>query len=530
MQDRGSLTEYPDLPSQSGVNGIITFVGMFLTFIKKELNHMKTKPLLVAAGMLFGLSASAFAQATFQVGSVPPSADINTGHTELAGAITFTIIKGTTVDGTITISYGVPITCAFANVVITNNLVGGAAPTVDAGASDNAAGRLVIHVTAGSSKGNFTVSNVRVSLVGFVPPKLDASISMVGNLVVAGQSTVTVIISIAAGMASVTSTVGAINAVAGTVTTQPTIRVKEGFLNAFNNNTYLNISGTGATTYGLWLRFTLSALPPSGIAVAFPSTAGCVDSSGAATSAVFQLIDSTGAALSSHTISSTSTSRIVYYRLKTSSDPTKIETMQFSPTLSVSGSTPLPLAQASVSLTATFAPIGTAFDSNGKVITVALGKAPRFVASEVGPATLFTTSNLVTTLLIPFASRISVTGVDTAIALANTTSDPGTAVMGVTGAVKQSGTATFYLYPDGAPFSFPTGSIASGKTYTVLLSQLLAAVKGAPGDFNGYIIIVTQFTNAHGVYTITDFKSFSNSGQAMIISSARTTTPEALNH
>ncbi len=133
-----------------------------------------------------------------------------------------------------------------------------------------------------------------------------------------------------------------------------------------------------------------------------------------------------------------------------------------------------------------------------------------------------------TTLLIPFASRIAATGYDTGIVIANTTSDPGTAVMGVTGAKKQSGTATFYFYPNGAPFSFATPIIESGKTYTALLSQLLAAA-GAPPDFSGYIIIVTQFTNAHCVYTITDFKSFYNSGQALIISAARTTTPEALN-
>jgi hypothetical protein len=204
--------------------------------------------------------------------------------------------------------------------------------------------------------------------------------------------------------------------------------------------------------------------------------------------------------------------------------------MQLSPTLTVSSST-LPLPQASVTFTATFAPIGTAFDSSGSVIPVAVGKAPRFVASEVGPATLFSIKNPVTTLLIPYAFRSPVSGYDTNIVIANTTSDPGTAVMGVTGAVKQSGTATFYFYPNvGSPFNRTVGTIATGTTYASRLSDLLALPPGGPTDFTGYIIIVTQFSNAHCVYTITDFKSFSNSWQAMIISAARTAAPEALDH
>ncbi len=73
---------------------------------------MKTKTILIAAVMFFALTASAFAQATFSVSSIPETTVVNSGFTEKTGDIMFTTVAGTpaSVTGTFTISYGVPIT------------------------------------------------------------------------------------------------------------------------------------------------------------------------------------------------------------------------------------------------------------------------------------------------------------------------------------------------------------------------------------------------------------------------------------
>jgi len=345
-----------------------------------------------------------------------------------------------------------------------------------------------------------------------------------------------VISAISNGIATVTSTVGVINAVTGVVTTNPVMKVKENYLNAFADNTYSQL----AAGRGVWIRFTLSGAPPTGVTLGFPATAN-TDSTG-----VFELVDSAGAVLTSQTISSTSTSLVVYYKLVTNSDPALIETLSVNVTPSTTGAT-LPLSQISITFTATLAPIGTAFDSNGNVIDPVANpsKAPRFAALEVGPASLFGITGSSTSLLLPYASVVSASGYDTGIAIANTTTDPGTTVMGFATAVKQSGKATFYFYPAyasgaaGTPFTYTTaagspgtgldasGNIASGSTYSVLLSELLKAAS-APADFSGYIFISTGFTNGHCQYIITDFKAFANGALALIINGARTTTPESL--
>jgi len=204
-----------------------------------------------------------------------------------------------------------------------------------------------------------------------------------------------------------------------------------------------------------------------------------------------------------------------------------------------------PLSTVAISATATFAPIGNAFNSSGGLIATPI---PRYSVAEVGPASLLGVSGSATAMIVPFASTVSASGYNTGLAVANTTTDPGaTAMFGITSAVKQAGTITFYFYPQQVgstapvPFSYTTGAslpgtgldsagrLPSGSTYTALLSQLLAAAS-APADFSGYIIIVTAFTNAHCQYIITDFHAFANGGQAMIIAGNRGATPEGLNH
>lgn len=124
-----------------------------------------------------------------------------------------------------------------------------------------------------------------------------------------------------------------------------------------------------------------------------------------------------------------------------------------------------------------------------------------------------------TVLMLPYASTQA--GFDTGIAISNTTRDPGTAILGLSGAVPQSGPVTFYLYPEvGNPFSYAAGNLAAGKTYVALLSQILAEA-GRPAAFSGYVIAVTGFADASGVYTVSNFSTLSAFSGTMSTISAR---------
>jgi len=520
---------------------------------------MKTRTLLIAAVMFLGLAAASFAQATFTVGSIPVTAVINTGQVEQTGDITFTQVNNgnATVAGTITVTYpGTPITVAMSatngnpgfgvrivNAAATGGVLtvaGNPAPTGDLGilsvssGATTGTGQVVIAIPAGLTGLSFTLTGVRVAVAGTTLSNQVALISTTNNAITAGQTSVVVISSIAPGIASIkTTTTGNINAVTGGVAANPVITVKEGFLNAFGDPTVATEAG---------IRITLSANPPAGVSVVFPATASTA-------SALWETMNSDGTILNAPvTISSTSSNLTVFYREVSPNDPTQQETLTINPTLSVSSTATLPLPATTITYTVSLAPIGTAFDTNNAVITTA-SLIPRYAALEVGPATLFTITGLNTVMLVPFAQTVTALGFNTGLAISNTTEDPGTTAMGFTTATPQSGTMTFYFFPslpsptgtNPTNFTYTTtagspgngldasGRLISGGTYSVLLSQLLAAA-GQPADFSGYIFIITNFTNAHGFWTISDFKSFSQGGAILIVPGARNFSGENLNN
>ncbi|GEM_PF-2252442 len=506
---------------------------------------MKFKTILVAAVMFLGLTAAAFAQATFSVGSIPVTTVTNTGQTERTGDITFTHISGTSNLGTITIAYGVPITVPLSSPYITVTGSGGyAGAAVNAGASNNASGLLVIDVPAGATAGTIVVSGVRVAIAGTSLTNLVASISSVGNAIVAGQTNVTVISSIAAGIASVgtgtTASAATIQGVSGAISGSAVITVTEGYLDAFK------LAGTGDTT-SVVLRITLDKAPPAGVTVTFPSSAS---EEGSLPGIWVHCSSSGGTVSSAYTFTSGSTALSAYFRISTLTSVTAIQTVTIPVTLSVSSSATFPIPATVVSYKVSLAPVGTAFGTGGSVITSPI---PRFAALDVGPATLFTVIGSQTTLLFPLSQFMNLGPnniYDTGISIANTTKDPGTTAMGgLVTAPQQAGKVTFYFYPQLAtpggtmptPFSYTTtagspgtgldssGNLPSGSTYTVLLSQLLAAA-GYSGNFQGYIFAITGFTNAHGIYVLSNFAGFSQGASALVITTNRTTVPEALNN
>jgi len=161
---------------------------------------------------------------------------------------------------------------------------------------------------------------------------------------------------------------------------------------------------------------------------------------------------------------------------------------------------------------------------------------PSFVDLEVGPVTIVNIVPANTTMLMPYA--ITLAPFDTGLAIANTTADPfGT---GSGGATPASGTLTLNFYPTvatgaGTSFQLTTsstvrpgaglssdGTLAAGATWTVLLSQLLTAA-GQTGNFTGYVFIQTNFLNAHGTATISDFRTYSLTANVLVLPPPATT-------
>jgi hypothetical protein len=501
---------------------------------------MKTKTFLIAAVLLLTFSAAAFAQATFTVGSIPVTAVANNGQTEKTGSITFTTIPGSAavIAGTVTISYGVPITVPAASISIAQAPAG----VFTILAVNNAAGQLVLSVGASPGAVTATISGVRVATAGSTLTSLNASVSTTGNALVAGQTSVQVINSITAPIATVAlpplTAPTPINAVVGAPFVAPgpggvtaNLVITEGFLNAFGVMPLTDPTQSN----GNRIKITVDA-PPAGLNLSFPMAT-------TATSGTWVLSDSAGvAALAAQVISSTSTSFDVYYSLTVDTSPTAIDSVTIPVTAVNAAGATFPLAAATIKASATMAPIGTAFGPFGAVLLpppAGTASIPRYAASLVGPATLFIINPGTTTLLIPFGSTLA--GYDTGIAIVNTTNDPGVINTGLaSAAVAQNGTIKFFFYPGGSgtPFTYTTsasspgtgltaGALPAGKTYSVLLSELLNAA-GAPALFSGHIFAVASFTNAHVQYFVTDFKAFTNGAVGLVVAGGRAATPESL--
>jgi hypothetical protein len=458
------------------------------------------KTILIAAVMFFSLSVAAYAQATFFIGSTPVTSVTASGNAERTGDLSFTIMSGfgTSIDGSFSINYGVPITVGFASIHVT----GAGFIHVNEVSSNLREGLLVLDVDPLATSGSVILSGVRVQISGSNLTTLYADITSTGNLIFNAGQPIKVISAISPGLSGMApfGLVASINAVAPDAEYQTTVKVTEGHFNAFGVTTDTDDTQTNST----WVKLTLSALPPKGVTITFPTLASTTFTGGGVTDA-FKSIDGTTGADKTYAITSTSTSLDVYYALATDTATTVTESLQLPITITVNTAiATLPLPAGSVSMTATLAPLKPAFTATGGLPT----EIPRYDVASVGPADIYTIIPGTTTLLIPFATTDQ--GFDTGIGIVNTTTDPGIAKMGFKGAIKQSGTMTFYFYPQtGAAIDpYTTGTLASGGTYAALLSEILNAAGADP--------------------VVTDFGSFANGAQALVIPKERTATPESV--
>jgi len=537
---------------------------------------MKTKTLLIAAVMFIGLSAMAFSQAAvYSVSITPITTVIATGNAEPVGDITFNQTSGTTVNtpqGTITIQYGgnnVNITSIFAQALI-GNCTGdylGNCPSVLISSSIYSPGLLVISIPAGATTGTFTVTGVKVQINGAGLTSLSANISATGNQIAAGSTTVTVINSTTgAGIApnsvasynatavpvadltkqlgnpSFNGVTGAI--VSGTATSATTvIKLGEGFLGAWSKN--------------VGIRITVSATPPKGVSFTFPSTASSYDASTSANTPINSWVRGISTAATAQTSaglinsSSTSSSSLqMYYYVATDNGSTVVETLEIPVAIAIDPATAaFPIPTNTFTYTVSLAPVLGPYQTSGSGAGTPINNNPRFAALDVGPANLVTIQGSSTALLIPyaFASKTALQ-FNTAMAIANTTEDPGTA-LGFTGATPNAGPVTFYLFPQDntlGMFTYKTvsgspgtgldanGNVISGGTYAVFLNQIVPLAKDASGntyaptDFAGYVIIVTGFTNGHGIFVISNFTTLTAQSSLMLVLGSRNTFPEVV--
>jgi hypothetical protein len=174
-------------------------------------------------------------------------------------------------------------------------------------------------------------------------------------------------------------------------------------------------------------------------------------------------------------------------------NPSALDTIDFGlfAAFTASAATNSP-APGSFSVTLSYAPTpssGAFTSTTGAAASSSLG-IPRFSDSLDITKTVATVNLCTTAMLFPYV--INVSGFDTGIAIANTTTDPfGTAA--------QSGSCSLYFYGTAAPTTEPFVSpvVATGTVWPTLASTV------APG-FSGYMIANCNFQYAHGFAFVSD--------------------------
>jgi len=205
------------------------------------------------------------------------------------------------------------------------------------------------------------------------------------------------------------------------------------------------------------------------------------------------------------------------------------------------------LTPGSITLTADNDPIGDALNAGG--IPTEVGGYPRFATDPKGPLTIGVIRAANTSLLVPYAVRISSLNFETGIALANTTADPFG--VGNGGATAAAGTVTLTLFPSTATGAGTSstyvsssstrvgtgmatdGTIPAGATWAVNLTDILSrATPAVTGDFSGYIFIEAGFLDAHGVAYVYDGRGFTSNTPILVLAQplARNAAFEALNN
>jgi len=382
-----------------------------------------------------------------------------------------------------------------------------------------------------SAGGSFRITGVRLDMNGLTAPvNATASLSNAANNYLLSTTSVAQTNALGAGIASVAigAVSGSVNQGTGAILTNKTvpkgtasILLTGGFAGAWRKKADLSNSGTalgataGSAENSTRIQLTWSSIP-TGVTLTL-SIAGSSSANGTFTTGGGTTTITNGSGIATIEI--------------TSDKLTSTQTLEVDVTGIALSSTAAVGTPGSITMTASMAPFCTsAVDSTLGEPTNANGY-PCFTETEVGPLTVVNILPVSTTLLVPYA--LTLPPFDTGVAIANTTADPFGSSGG--GAIATAGTITFSFFPTtatggaGTPFSLTTsstnrpglglssdGTLAAGAEYTVLLSQLLTAA-GQTGNFTGYIFITTNFLDAHGTATISDFRTYSLTANVLVL-------------
>jgi hypothetical protein len=391
--------------------------------------------------------------------------------------------------------------------------------------------------------GSFTLTGVLASLNASGKTTLVAGVSVSpGNnvLIVAGQNNATVITSILPGILApiITPNTGGVGNLLASFPVNPavppayngfSVRIRENYIDMYRSAATYN---SGFSTNGVQLLLTFAGIP-TGVSLGTCTTS--------VTSGAVSTTFASGSTI-------TSTNNTVTIEWTTAPSTSSIDDVIFACASVSAGSTAtIPLTPGAITMTATLAPTGAALGSGNAVLTSATtGQIPRYANNPLPspPLTVINITASQTNFLIPFV--VSESGFDTGIAIANTTTDP----FGTTnGARPQSGNIQFNIFPRVGASCVVTpssstvgvgltsaGILESGRTYSVLLSELLkVSGSNCPTTATGYIIGVANFPLAHGSSFVTDFKAFTSYSPVLILAPPSTNprnalTVEALNN
>jgi len=300
--------------------------------------------LLKAAVFILPLlwGTSAFGQATLQASST--SSTVNrTGHTELVGDVTLTVVSGTTAAGTVEIIYGRPLT----NTVISSNSAAGvtvtgtgglAGATIAAVLPDGIIVNLPVGATIGASA---TLSGVRISVVGVTTPTLSANISATGNSVVAGQNSTRVVSQIVDTMVVDATSSTSVTFTNGVLVSAPgAFLFGEGFVRGFSGHT-----GTLGQTVPTQVIFRVLGLPDN-VSITFPAQVAA--NSGAKFT--------TNSGVDESLTNQSTSQRVTYLFSDASSSDFEVDNFSVTPGVSVTG----PVKSGTFVIQATVGPIGAA--------------------------------------------------------------------------------------------------------------------------------------------------------------------------
>ena len=314
--------------------------------------------LLKAAMFILPLlwGTSAFGQATLQASST--SSTVNkTGHTELVGDVTLTVVSGTTAAGTVEIIYGRPLT----NTVISSNSAAGVTVTGTAGLAGATIAAvlpdgIIVSLPAGATTGaSATVSGVRISVVGVTTPTLSATISATVNSVVAGQNSTRVVSQIVDTMIVDATSSSSVTFTNGVLVSGPgAFLFGEGFARSFSGHT-----GTLGQTVPTQVIFRVLGMPDN-VSITFPAQVA------ANSNAKFTTSSGVDESLTNQSTSS----RVIYLFSDSSTSDFEVDSFSITPSVSITG----PVKSGTFVIQATAGPIGAAKpDTNFPSIAV-----PRF--------------------------------------------------------------------------------------------------------------------------------------------------------